>query len=362
MRPTIPALALTALLLSACNLVEVSQDAPAPDKPGQPPEAPKDVEPVRETRNVTYTGVVQPAGISIYQQGSHRLVLPGGKFILLESEDIDLNGYVEEEVQIFGALRPTVEAGGMIMRVERIELVLEEEDAEGTDVEEEEEAPIEDIPEAPKNEESEPTPKPEPAEEPEEEEAPVEEPVAEEVPEEPTEEPAEGESEATEEEGSTEGTEGTAVEEEPTEEESEEESEEEPETTEPDVAFEERLAVMAKQDYSGPNWTQKYCTSHIGFCVPVHRNWWFNSFGATNSTLWHVEFNSEPIESLGEGPIVVDLLAGEAAAASGTVDVSGGEAIGYTEWTFGRHFRISGDASLIDAVRYMTENITEYGE
>ncbi|MFA7681711.1 MAG: hypothetical protein WCX61_01640, partial [Candidatus Peribacteraceae bacterium] len=65
----------------------------------------------RETKNVTYQGVVQASGISIYQQGTHRLMMPDGRFILLESTDVDLNGYVGEEVEVTGALRPTVEAG-----------------------------------------------------------------------------------------------------------------------------------------------------------------------------------------------------------------------------------------------------------
>ncbi|HCI03946.1 TPA: hypothetical protein DE059_03390, partial [Candidatus Peribacteria bacterium] len=85
---------------------------------------------VRETKNVIYQGVVKPAGISIYQQGSHRLQLETGKFILLESDTVDLNGYVGEHVEMVGAIRPTVEEGGMIMRVESAKLIIDEKETD----------------------------------------------------------------------------------------------------------------------------------------------------------------------------------------------------------------------------------------
>ncbi len=279
-------IALCALLLGACTLVEVEDaptDATAPVQEN---------EPARETNNVTYTGVVQPAGISIYQQGSHRLVLPGGKFVLLESEALDLNGYVNEEVQIFGALRPTVEAGGMIMRVDRIELQQKEKEEEKEEKESEEEENIDE----------------------EVEVIDVEETPKEVIPEEPSE------------------------------------------------AFIENIELMSKQDYDPSHWTQQYCTSHVGFCVPVHRNFWYKSFGATGNALWHVEFSGAPVDSLRDGPIVLELVAGSAAALDGTIDESNGSLVAYKEWTFGRHFRISGDASLRGAVTYLVEHITEYSQ
>jgi|TARA_Y100000310_G_scaffold295896_1_gene327673 hypothetical protein len=318
--------AASSIVLSACGLVEVEYEEGLTDG-----SAPLEQEAVRETENVTYTGVVQPAGISVYQQGSHRLVLPGGKFVLLESEDLDLNGYVDEEVQIFGALRPTVEAGGMIMRVEKIELVAKESLDDVDDL-------IEELPVA----------------------------TEEEVAEEPTEEPTEDQGEPSADPEDTEVQELPDTEEPPTEEVDEvveevsEEPAEEAPAAEPTAEYTERIELMARQDYSAANWTQQYCTSHISFCAPVHRNWWFKSFGATSSTLWHVELSPEPIESLGQGPIVVELIAGTIGEADGTVDTTNGEAVGYKEWTFGRHFRISGDVSLVDAIKYITENITEY--
>ncbi len=336
-------IAASALTLSACNLVDVEYDDPKAQDNAS--EIAKDV-PVRETKNVTYTGVVQPAGISVYNQGSHRLVLQGGKFVLLESDDLDLNGYVAEKVQIFGSLRPTVEAGGMIMRVESIELV--------DPKEEELKEILEELPVVDPD-----------AQEPLEEESVEEESVEEESVEEPTEESLDPD-----EPNPIDLPEVPEVPEEPAEEEppveeiveeivSEEDPVVEP-TGEPTAEYLERVEVMSRQDYAAANWTQQYCTSHISFCAPIHRNWWFKSFGATSSTLWHVELSPAPIENLGEGPIVVELIAGTIGDASGTVDTTSGEAVGYKEWTFGRYFRISGDTSLEEAITYITNNITEF--
>lgn len=323
MKNTLSLLAISSLALSACGLVEVEYDEPPKDSAA---EIIEDV-PVRETKNVTYTGVVAPAGISVYNQGTHRLILPGGKFVLLETDDIDLNGYVDEDVQIFGALRPTVEAGGMIMRVERIELMQKEnETEEGEDEPTEEELPV-------NPEDSDDVPMEKPEEEPGEEQSADPDQEPQDLPE-PTEEPAE--------------------------EEVSENEEIEEEVAEPSAEYLELIEVMSRQDYAAANWTQQYCTSHISFCAPVHRNWWFKSFGATSSTLWHVELSPEPIESLGQGPLVIELIAGSNTDADGTIDVSNGKAVGYKEWTFGRHFRISGDESLKDAILYITQNITDY--
>lgn len=310
-------LALSTLLFTACSVVEIEQVESEPTN---------EPAPVRETNNVTYTGVVQPAGISVYQQGSHRLVLDGGKFILLESDSLDLNGYVAEEVQIYGALRPTVEAGGMIMRVDRIELLVEEEDPE----EEEEE---------------------DNAEEEEHDES--------------DEEELEDNDEDNEEEVGQVGDVGEGNEEENDEEElednnEEEVEEEEEENQEVSAEMQALIALMARQDYDASKWTQNYCTSHVGFCVPVHKNFWYKSFGATGNTLWYVELSGEPIEKLRDGPITLELLAGSKAEFDGDIQEVNGTVVAYKEWTFGRHFKLSADASLRTAVEYMLLHITDY--
>lgn len=120
---------------------------------------------------------------------------------------------------------------------------------------------------------------------------------------------------------------------------------------------------MAKEDYSNPSrWTQKYCSSHMSFCIPVHKNWYYRSFGATSSALWRVEFDNADFETLGSGVITLQIMSGTSAQAGGTngmVKVSGAQAIGYLDWDNNRHFEISTDARLQAAVSYMIANISK---
>jgi hypothetical protein len=114
---------------------------------------------------------------------------------------------------------------------------------------------------------------------------------------------------------------------------------------------------MAKANMDAANWTQQYCSSHTGFCFPVHKNWWYTSFGATSSSQWHVELSSEEIVALGDGPISVVLVSGAAPAADGQVTVENGKATGVRAWTNNRHFVISAPAVLETAVRYITQEL-----
>ena len=75
---------------------------------------------VAETKNVIYRGRLLPLGASIYMEGTHRLELEDGRFILLESDGLLLDEYANLDVEVFGATRPTVEGGGIVMRVERV--------------------------------------------------------------------------------------------------------------------------------------------------------------------------------------------------------------------------------------------------
>jgi len=300
-------------------------------------------EPVRETPNVTYAGRIAPAGISVYQQGTHRLVLADDRFILLESDVVDLNGYVGEDVEAFGAIRPTVEEGGIIMRVENIRLKRSSEmsatgstasggavladatenggvSSAGAEEAEEEVVTSQPLPEPP-------------------------------VAEEPTQkEPAAPASQAAENE------EGT-----PSGEESSEESADTP--AQLTAVQEAAIAAMAKDSYAPDRWTQQYCTGHIGFCIPVHKNWWFKSFGNTTFSLWHLELNNAKVENIGDGVITVKLLSGTVASRKATdrqIRVQGSTAIGFRDWENGTHFEISADARLQEAVTYITNNLTAY--
>ncbi|MBU0766955.1 hypothetical protein KKF55_04215 [Patescibacteria group bacterium] len=279
--------------------------------------------PMRETKNVIYQGIVKPAGISIYMQGSHRLQLDDGKFILLESNSVDLNGYVNEKVELLGALRPTVEAGSMIMRVEQASLIREDEPKEestGTGSVEELPPVVDDVM-------------------PPEEEGPTEEP------------------------GETSLPPSAEAEDLPPSEEEPPATEEEPIQISPELT--ERTKLMASDDISAGQWTQQYCTSHIDFCIPIHRNWWFKSFGATISYLWHVELSSEEISRLNDGPIHVNLVSGTIGskkATDGQVREQDNQIVGYRSWTDNRHFEIKAPIALGEAVRYITANLEEYVE
>ena len=119
---------------------------------------------------------------------------------------------------------------------------------------------------------------------------------------------------------------------------------------------------MARQNYSSPFWVQEYCTGHIGFCLPVHKNWYYKSFGATTSNRWHVEFGMTSPEELGQGVIILNLVSGSSASAgaqSGQIKTQGSDVVAYRDFEE-NHFEIAGDASLREAISYMQSNITPY--
>ena len=122
--------------------------------------------------------------------------------------------------------------------------------------------------------------------------------------------------------------------------------------------------LLAKQKYADELlWTQKYCTSHIAFCIPAHKNWYFKSFGATTSNVWHVEFGLNPIDQLYQGPIVLNLVSGLSAsmnAKDGEIKTQGNDLVGFKDWNDGTHFELIADVRLRDAVSYMLSHITAY--
>jgi hypothetical protein len=129
-----------------------------------------------------------------------------------------------------------------------------------------------------------------------------------------------------------------------------------------DEAMQARINVMAKDNLGEANWTQRYCSPHIGFCFPVHRNWWFKSFGTTTSALWHVEIAPEEITAIGQGPITVRVISGSVSAKGGTdgaVRVENDEAVGYRSWSEDRHIEIRASSDLKAAVEYLTTHLVE---
>jgi hypothetical protein len=125
------------------------------------------------------------------------------------------------------------------------------------------------------------------------------------------------------------------------------------------------IAQMAKQNYADGNWPEKlqYCTGHYAFCIPSQKNWYFKSFGATTTSLWHVEFAMSEITTLGQGIIVLNLVQGSSASmgvADGTIRTQGSDVVAFKDWNDNTHFELTGDASLKPAIAYMISHITSY--
>ncbi len=299
------ALTLALLPLAGCSLFTTST----------PPTEEEQTSSVAETKNVIYRGTLQALGSSIYMEGTHRLELEDGRFVLLEANGLVLDDYLDMDVEVFGSTRPTVEGGGIIMRVERVAEFVESSVAVSSEamfpssssassaasvapaVRSSVPAAVSRASVAPVVPSS----------------APVAVSSAAPV-------PASSSSAASD-------------------------------------AVSMRAATMAKVNMAASFWTQQYCSTHTGFCFPVHKNWWYTSFGATSSSQWHVELSSEEIVALGDGPISVVLVAGAAPAADGQVTVENGKVTGIRAWTNNRHFVISAPAVLETAVRYITQEL-----
>ena len=313
------------------------------------------------TRNVTYTGILEEGGVTIYQEGSHRLMLSDGKMVLLEpaeGEVMSLGLYVSKLVRVQGDVSPTVEAGGTIMKIKEIHWIRREVDEDG---DEEEVLRV-----LCGGDEGAVCPEGFVCELGEEEGVCVEG---------SDEEVVEGE-----EDDGTEGTEGTEAEEgvedsesdtsvpsvpseTSTTSESEEKGEQEEEGEEPvptNGRHAKSLELMMDEDYAADRWTQEYCSEHVGFCVPVHKNWYYKSFGAMSSILWHIEMGAQPVEVMGDGPLFVELKSGDLASigvTDGEVKTVGSKVIGYKAWSDGMHFEVSAPAGIEEAVRFVTEGL-----
>lgn len=125
-----------------------------------------------------------------------------------------------------------------------------------------------------------------------------------------------------------------------------------------DEALQRRTQLMAKANMSASNFTQTYCSTHVGFCIPVHKNWYYVSFGANTSALWRLEVSAEEIENVGDGVIVVSLVNGPIGGEDGAVTTSATEAVGLRAWTGGRHFQIRGPIVLRAAIEAMTQGLS----
>lgn len=264
------------------------------------------------------TGTIEPAGITIYQQGTHKLVLETGDLLLLESDTVDLNGYVNEYVTVSGVISSTVEANGLIMAVESITLT---EQSSSEDSSESSSTSSADV----SSDES----------------------ISSESSVDSTTTSSSESSEDSSEESSDSSVSVTTS--------SAESVSSSTATTNPTIE------ALASYDYDASQWTQEYCSNLEPYCLAMHKNWWFRSFGATSKELNRIEISNAEVENIGDGVIVVRLLSGSPAdmgGSYGSVTVSGNTAMAFHAWDDGRYFVVQGDVSLQTALQYLANSIS----
>jgi hypothetical protein len=338
------------------------------------------------TENVTYTGLLEEGGVTIYQEGSHRLMLSDGKMVILESSDevaVPLALYVGKLVRVQGDVSPIVEAGGTLMKVRDIAWIRRESDAEGREVEvlrvicggaagvtcpsgevclldqpdsglaggetgicvfeeEEEEGEREELEDEDAMEGETSSEGGSSSSAMEEEEETAEEPESIAGTSSSASSPAQSSSSSVSSEAAASSSSSASS------------------ASSPVATSDARVETMAEENSASERWTQQYCSSHLSFCIPVHKNWYYKSFGATASVLWHVEVGPEAIENLGDGPLEVELKTSDLSSlgvADNAVTEVGGRVIGYRTWTENRHFEISGHPSLRNSVTYITKGL-----
>lgn len=313
------------------------------------------------THNVSYTGVIEELGVTSSMQGTHKLMTRDGELVLLQSSDVtlDLDTYLGQRVEVRGSLQAAVEAGAMMLNVEEV-IMLEGSSSSASSSE----ATVDGTKkmcggiagiQCEKDQEC------------------VDDPAD-------SCDPLQGGADCSgicitkmmESSSSVSSAPSSVAKT------SSSSSSSQPKVTTssstvsssqssapaPSAAMEQQNALLAKQTYDQDSlWTQKYCTTHIAFCVPVHKNWYFTSFGATTSNLWHVELGMNEITNLGDGAIVINLVSGTSAsmqAQDGQIKTQGADVIGFKDWEDGTHFEIIADARLKAAVSYMISHITPY--
>lgn len=322
------------------------------------------------THNVTYFGMVEELGPSIYMQGSHKLTLDDGRFILLDSSspEVQLAEFIGERVEVTGATEPTVEAGGTIMHAETIVRVLSQSSLSSAMSSSQYAfcggiaglscpvgyACIDDssdscdplaggadcigicVPAAAQSSSSTATVSSAPV-------SSVRSSVASSV-------PVLSSSSSSSLSSSVSSTASTS-------------------SSQSSLAQgpnEATVAAMAKRNYADESkWSQEYCSAHIGFCLPVHKDWYYVSFGAKAGSLWHVEFSIQDFSEMGSGVISLDLRLGSSltsAMRDGSVEVNGSNVIGYKDWGGNHHFEITADARLKTAVQYLIDHISSVAD
>lgn len=293
------------LLFAACSTTATPSDTNASSSASMVPssgDTTTSMEEDQATENVTYVGTVTTLSVTNTREGTHLLEIPGGATILLRSGTLSLDQYVGKSVRAMGSVRPTADGSAKILDVFSVEIVLTAgETGESSSVGEMSAAPVaaasSAAPAPPKESSAAPSPPP----------------------------------------------------------------------ASPPPTLSAETQIMAKERLDAARWTLQYCSSFIGFCIPVHKNWYFHQF-PIDGYVWHVEIAAHELAQSGDGPLVVNLVADASAgtmeskgAQDGTVREEGEFAIGYRAWTGGRHFEISAPRVLLEAVRFITQGLTAYG-
>ena len=307
------------VLLTACNLFGSAGSQMSSESSSQAAQLP-------ETHNVSYTGTVEVADADVSSQGSHQLRLQDGRTVVLSSTLLALDDYVSLDVVVFGAVRPTTDGSGVAMRVESVTVLSATYSSEASSSSSEEqsssqEPTVSSVATEPSSVSS---------------IASVAAAMSSKAPVVSSVSSAAKSSIAPAPVSSAAGI---------------------------SAALDAKVKAMAKEDIAANRWTQQYCTSHIGYCVAVHKNWWFTSFGTSGSALWHLEVSNDEIAGLGDGPLVVNLMPGSvesAGASDGAVTEKNGFVTAYRSWKDNTHFEISAPSALKPAVSYMAQSITSY--
>lgn len=317
------------------------------------------------TRNVSFVGTVDQLGASIYMQGTHKLMLEDGRFIILESagSNLDLDTYIGAKVQVRGSSEPTVEAGGTLLHVEEV-ISLE---ASSSSSEASKPKMCGGIAAFPCDSGQicvdDPTDSCDPLSggadcggicvvQLASSASSVSELVESSSSVSSSKAPVKSSSVSSSAVSSSAVSSSTAS------------SSSAASSVPVDASKEQQIVAMAKLNYaSDALWTQRYCTTHISFCTPVHKQWYYQSFGASAGSLWRVEFGFADINQANEGIIQLNLVSGLSAskgATDGQVVANGSTVTGYKDWTDGRHFELTGDARLQAAISYMIAHIDPY--
>ncbi|MBI2635864.1 hypothetical protein HYW84_00885 [Candidatus Peregrinibacteria bacterium] len=327
---------LLAVFVTACI---ATPPASAPIQPVESPAAAGGGELSSAKRSASIEGVLQKAGVDIYMQGTHRLLMDDGTFLLLQSSTVRLDDFLDSRVIVTGGVQPAVGAGGMIMNVEMLvpaeslppEILIEgaqfgrsssafssahsvtqADDAAASSV-----APISarSWSSSPYLSSAAATP-----------------PTAPFVPAAPIAPEAVSSSSASASSLASSSADASAI-----------------------------IKTMAKAAVGQETFAVQYCNGHIGFCVPLHKYWFYKSFGsAVSPYLWHVEISSRPVEEAGQGVLVVNLVSGSLTGPEGAAVAQGDFVVASRQWTGGRHFEISGPAELKAAVEFMANGVEVY--